>query len=561
MVLMLIDGGFLQPDGWLTHELDVNDVPIPDSIQVLLAARLDQLSAGERLALERGAVEGTVFHRGALQALAEEELQGKLDACLDALVRKDLIRPHRASFAGEDAFRIRHVLIRDAAYEALPKQVRADLHERFALWLEDMVRGERAGEVEELLGFHLEQAYRYRVELARVDDRAQAIAVRAVARLGAAGKRALAKRDHAAAVNLLERAIGLNAENTAAWLELDIELGIALRESGEVRRADRVLTEALAVARGLGDRRHELVVLVQRAEPTALSDPARMADVLDEVEAAVPALEELAEDRTLATAWMFLGAFRGVGSGRFAFAEEAYERALEHARRAGGRREEANIRRWLALSGVWGPRRVEDAIERCRAIIAGARGDPVIEAGTLRSLSTLEARRGDFETGRALAVRARQLCEEVGMGGLLRASIAFALADIELLAEDFAAAEIVIRRASDDLERMGERGYRSTAVAMAARAFHGQGRFEEAEAAAVEALAVGSPTDIFTQSLAGGTLARISAARGEHAEAEARARATVELLDPTDSLDLRGGALVDLAEVLRAAGRSAEARE
>ena len=92
---------------------------MPPTLKALLAARLDQLDAAERRVLERGAVEGEVFHRGAVQALAPEEPQ--VTPRLAALVRRELIRPDRAQFAGDDGFRFRHLLIRDAAYDALPK--------------------------------------------------------------------------------------------------------------------------------------------------------------------------------------------------------------------------------------------------------------------------------------------------------------------------------------------------------------------------------------------------------------------------------------------------------
>ena len=86
--------------------------------------------------IERGAVEGKVFHRGAVRELAPEPLRAQVEGQLAALVRKELIRPEPTILAGEDAFRFRHLLIRDAAYEALPKEARAELHERFAAWLE-----------------------------------------------------------------------------------------------------------------------------------------------------------------------------------------------------------------------------------------------------------------------------------------------------------------------------------------------------------------------------------------------------------------------------------------
>ena len=137
------------------------EVVVPPTLQALLAARLDQLETAERSVLERGAIEGEIFHRGAVQALAPDETQ--VTPRLAALVRKELIRPDRPQLAGEDGFRFRHLLIRDAAYDALPKAVRAELHQRFAAWLEE--HGAELVELDEILGYHLEQACRYRAEL------------------------------------------------------------------------------------------------------------------------------------------------------------------------------------------------------------------------------------------------------------------------------------------------------------------------------------------------------------------------------------------------------------
>ena len=111
-----------------------DEVEVPATLRALLAARLDRLEPAERRVLERGAVEGEVFHRGAVQALTPEEAQ--VTPRLAALVRRQLIRSDRTQFAGDDGFRFRHLLIRDAAYDALPKSVRADLHRRYAAWLE-----------------------------------------------------------------------------------------------------------------------------------------------------------------------------------------------------------------------------------------------------------------------------------------------------------------------------------------------------------------------------------------------------------------------------------------
>ncbi len=145
----------------LLQESGDREVTIPSTIQVLLAARLDQLDPAERDVLQRGAVEGRIFHRGAVLALSAEGTG--LTAHLTALVRKELIRTEQAQLPGEDAFRFRHLLIREAAYDALPKALRADLHERFADWLAE--HGADLVELDELLGYHLEQAHRFRQEL------------------------------------------------------------------------------------------------------------------------------------------------------------------------------------------------------------------------------------------------------------------------------------------------------------------------------------------------------------------------------------------------------------
>jgi AAA ATPase domain len=134
---MLIDDGLLRFDDgrWRAVE-DLVNVTVPPTIQLLIAARLDRLDTKERAVIERGAVEGKVFHVGAVTRLAPEELRPQVRSRLLALARKELIRSDPGDFAGEDAFRFRHLLIRDAAYQALPKAQRAELHERFAAWLE-----------------------------------------------------------------------------------------------------------------------------------------------------------------------------------------------------------------------------------------------------------------------------------------------------------------------------------------------------------------------------------------------------------------------------------------
>jgi predicted ATPase len=166
MLAMLVDDGRLVEAGDGTWQVtgDLGTVPVPASISALLAARLEQLAPAERAVAERASVVGRVFEAAAVSELSDDALRPAVSASLLALVRKELVRPERSELTAGDAFRFRHILIRDAAYAALPKADRAALHERFADWLEQTA-GERLPELEEIVGHHLEQAHRYRTEL------------------------------------------------------------------------------------------------------------------------------------------------------------------------------------------------------------------------------------------------------------------------------------------------------------------------------------------------------------------------------------------------------------
>ena len=227
------------------------EVLVPPTLQALLAARLDQLETAERSVLERGAIEGEIFHRGAIQALAPGETQ--VTPRLAALVRKELIRPDRGQLVGEDGFRFRHLLIRDAAYGALPKAARADLHQRFAAWLEE--HGTDLVELDEILGYHLEQACRYRVELGIPEEPLLAAAARR--RLTAAGRRALLRVDAGAAVSLLERAAAL-VPPAETDLALESDLLDAMFEAGKGGEALQRAGSLAGRARAAGDRVGEL---------------------------------------------------------------------------------------------------------------------------------------------------------------------------------------------------------------------------------------------------------------------------------------------------------------
>src|SRR6266542_786701 len=143
---------------------------IPPTIQALLAARIDRLDPEERTVIECASIEGRMFHRGSVVELLPQQARAGVGSHLITLVRKEFIRPDRSQVPGDDGFRFGHILIRDTAYDSIPKRLRAELHERFADWLESRLGDDAPGEI---VGYHLERAYRYHVELGPVGDESQ----------------------------------------------------------------------------------------------------------------------------------------------------------------------------------------------------------------------------------------------------------------------------------------------------------------------------------------------------------------------------------------------------
>jgi tetratricopeptide (TPR) repeat protein len=265
-------------------------------------------------------------------------------------------------------------------------------------------------------------------------------------------------------------------------------------------------------------------------------------------------LEELGDDLGLSKAWWLL-AEADVFAARWSARATALERALEHARRAGDRRDEATLISLLAQALAYGPTPVDEAIGRCEDLCASAPDNPAVEAGVSTTIATLQAMRGRFEEARTLCLRARKVFEELGLR-LSRAGRSLPAGWIELLAGDPEAAVRELRAGFDELEKMGERSLRPTVAAYLAYALAEAERFDEAEelAALSEELAV--PADIVTQVVWRNARSRALAHRGEPEEAECVARDAVELAASTDFLDLQGQTLMSLAEVLRIAGRA-----
>jgi len=525
---------------------------IPPTIHALLAARLDRLPDDERAVLERASVAGKEFARSAVLQLLDEEGHTGVDAHLLSLARKDLLSPRPGR---EDAYRFRHALIRDAAYAGIAKERRAQLHERFADWAARTNAG-RAGDLDEIVGYHYEQAVRYRQELAALDEDTRALADRAGVLLARAGERAFARHDMPAAVNLLARATTLLNEQHPIRLQALPQLGSALMRTGDFSRADGVLGEALAGAAAAGDKRLELRTLIEREFFRAFTDPGSSTeDIIRVAETTIPLLEELNDELGLAKAWWLRSEADAI-AGSWAARTEALERALVHAKRASDRREVSSIVGQLARALAYGPTPVPEAIRRCEELSESVRGDVEVRAGIASTLAALHARLGQFEQARTLAEEARAIYEELGLRYRLAGEHAFASGSIELLAGNPAAAVRELRWGYDALEQMGERGTRSTLAAFLAEALVEQGEYREAIEFSRISEETGAAADIVTQAVWRAARAGALAQTGDVSNGELLAEEAVSLAAGTDFLDLHGTTLLVLANVLRVAGDS-----
>ena len=435
------------------------EVVVPPTLQALLASRLDQLDAAERSVLERGSIEGEIFHRGAIQALAPEGTT--VTPLLAALARKELIAPERPQLAGEDGFRFRHILIRDAAYDALPKSQRADLHERLASWFE-----QQAGqllELDEIVGYHLERACRYREELGLpADDR---LTSAARVRLRSAAHRAGLRQDYGAVVSLLERAAAL-APAAELDLALETEIGDALIWMG---RGDEALHRAEAfteLASASGDHVGELCGRIQGGDVRLYSGAERATEELEAlVEQALPLFEAAGDDMALYLAYGSLCEVAEI-RGRWDAGMEPYERSIVHARRAGYTPPSTVGRR--AAARFFGMTPVEELLAWLDANEPTSGQDQFLLAYRAGAL----AMRGDFVEARGILAQMRTELAERGGGMLLANITAFESVDVELLAGDPTAAARFAVEGFGQHEELGEQTFLSAAAGNLAKAMY-----------------------------------------------------------------------------------------
>ncbi len=562
MLSMLIDSGAItQQNGRWVSGAQQTDIAVPPTIHALLEARLDRLDRKERAAAEPAAVIGMEFARPAVESLAPAPLREGIDTQLSALSRKQFIR-RAASDGAELIYRFHHHLVRDTVYNGLLKRARANLHVEFVRWADKCNAGsDRGREFEEILGYHLEQAYRYLGELGPHDAGGIEIGCDAARRLASAGRRAFARGDMHAAANLYRRAVTVLIEDDPNRLAILPEFGEVLLELGDFDQARSVLTEAQAAAERVANRCIAASAQLFRMRLRLFSaEPGDWGEqTLRMAEQAIPLFESQGAHLELARAWRLIGLVHGI-SARYGKSTDAVSRSMKYARLAADERLVARNATGLSSSTLLGPTPVLHAVAICEEMIAGGLSDRQAESKILCTLAQLHAMNAEFDKARALYRRGRNLLRDLGRG-LVAAGTGIDVLRVELLAGDLVGAERAVMPDYEFLSRAGETYRLSTLAALLSKVVRDQGRDDEALVFSKVAEKVAAEDDLDSQALWRSIRAPILARAGSLGEAESLARSAVELLGESDALQLRADTLSELASVLLLGGRIDECRQ
>ncbi len=492
---------------------------------------------------------GLVFAREPVEELVPATAVAEQLATLEA---KQLVRRTDDDEYDTETFRFHHILIRDSAYNRLPKRTRSGLHARFADWAERVNRErDRELEFQEIVGYHLEQAQRYLAELAPLDDEGRELGRRAAAQLAPAGRRAFGRSDMSAAANLLGRAVMLLPEGSRKRLELLPELGEALMESGDFTQAQSRLDEAVRGAAALGDTTLEADATLTRllvAHYSVDDLDVWRADVQREADRLIPLLGDEGAASVLAKAWRMVAFVHGTVC-RWEDTANALERAIGSARVAGDVRQLARLSASYVMALSEGPTPAPEAIERAEEVLGYGLVDRQAEAIALLALAPLHAMSGDFDRARELTARSGELLRDLG-ATVLASRTSDVSSRIELMAGDPRTAEAKLRADYEALTAMDERYFLPNITALLAKTLYELERADEAEEVAAAAAAIASPDDVEAQALLRSVQARLLAARGRGAEAHGLAREALDLIRDTDAPVLRADTLVDVSRVL-----------
>jgi predicted ATPase/class 3 adenylate cyclase len=538
---------------------------VPTSIQALLLARLERLAARGRALIERAAVVGEQFHLGDIEALSSGPVAKDVDEGLHELVRLDLIRPDHGPASvplpsgSGDAYRFRHIMIRTVAYERMPDDRRAELHERYADWLERNTE-DRRSQFDEIIGYHLYEAFRYHLKLDPTAASTRTLATRAGQRYASAGQRAGNRGDIPLTLAWLRRAVRLLPEDHKDRVRALLPLAEALQASGELANAMDTYQESVNAASAAGDAGLTAHATIGRLHTTALCHPEQfMRDGQDEIELAIPIFDRHGDRLGLAKAGHLLAHLEWT-RGRLTQARSAAERARDFAHEAGDLHWEAVIEGLRCLILYWGPWPLDEVtrINHEALEVARRRGMQSLEATARMVLARVAAMRGSFEEARQLVSSANAITVLTGER-LTQAADCISEALVELLAGELGPAALTLRRGYESLERMGGTGPRAAVAVMLARVLLLQSRDDEAEAMTRICEQITADNQLDVQIKWRAVRAIVLGRRGELESAERLVREAIDMAEQTDQLDTRAETRVDLAEVLQLAGRGHEA--
>ncbi len=489
---------------------------IPESVQALIAARIDRLQAGEKRVLQSAALMGRVFWRGALDRLVPDL---DVDSLLDGLLDHEFVVPEeRSTISGDRAFRFKHVLIRDVAYAGMSKSLRAEEHQAFAAWVDERARDELVG----IRAYHLDQAVHLLGELGSgVSDE---LTHAAAAALEEAGRRALQRGAFRAARRTLLRAAELEPTPGrrylaahAAWRLADVP---TLRDEAEEALAD-------ARAAGLPDIEGQALVLLADLALHAESDVARAHNLADEALAILPADEAVGlYDANALITTIFWWRGEAVGATRHA------EAMLDLAHQAGRPDLESRALTQLAsVAGVQGEaQRSLELLDRAETL-ADSSGSREAKAF---ALAVRGRRFGESQSDEAekCLVEALEIFRETGAAG----RYGWTLANLGAVYEqrgDVSLAEKTYREAVGRLRKTHEQGYLVEAERRLAEVLVRQGRIDDADRVVMAAQNRVGREDVWTHASLLHAAGLVRAAQGRSDEADAAFSAALEVIEPT----------------------------
>jgi class 3 adenylate cyclase/tetratricopeptide (TPR) repeat protein len=518
---------------------------IPDTLQALIAARIDRLPPAGKTLLQRASVVGRVFWRGAMEHLAPD-IEGIDELLDDLLLREFLLREPRSSISGETAYRFKHLLIREVAYTGLAKHARAQHHARFAEWL-----GDRTGEeLLEIRAYHLDQAVEFLVELEGAPP--EELANETAAALVKAAKRAIAREAYGTARRLGLRALELRptlgarwAAARAAWRLQDwgaVQVEMAKVRDQAREQNERVL-EALALT-GLGEA--TLKRAGDASHARVLVDEAL--EILETEEDPVAHFDAF-WTRAMVASWL------GDDDGYVRYLERAYVIGLD-----AGRKDLQTI----AAQSLAGEKTLHLELDEAELLLtralelAGESGSVRARLGATLSYGWFLAVKGELDAAETVLEEVRTTAGELGLEPPAAAAL-FKLGGIARLRGDHKRAEKHLREALRVIAARGDRGLLPDYQAALSATLADLGKLDEAERLANEALTNGVPEDIGCKMASMTALGAVRAAQGRDEEAEELFHSAIQLTRESNAKAWEIEPLERLSALLRDRGREDDA--